>query len=126
MTPLIAPSILSADFARLVRRCLEKPAARRLQTAQDICNELKDLQDGIRTDGSLAQPKASRTGGSITEHQMTITTEHIRQLSTRIPRMIGDVMTYLDNQVKSDVLVLCLHGIGGDQSNFEEFQNLSL
>jgi serine/threonine protein kinase len=112
---------LPADFARLVRRCLEKSTARRLQTAQDICNELKDLQAGIRTGDSLAQSEASRTDGSITEHHMTITTEHIRKLSTRIPRMIGDVMTYLDNKVISDVLVLCLHGIGGDQRDFEEF-----
>jgi pimeloyl-ACP methyl ester carboxylesterase len=51
---------------------------------------------------------------------MTITTEHVRQLSTLVPRMVGDTMTYLDNERPSDVLIICLHGIGDDQRGFED------
>lgn len=51
---------------------------------------------------------------------MVITTEHVRRLSAKIPRMVGDSMTYLDNERDSDVLVVYLHGIGGDQVEFEE------
>jgi len=111
---------LPADFARLVRRCLEKSAVRRLQTAQDICNELKDLRYGIRTDDPLPQPAAPGMPGSPTECRFTITTEHVRQFSTPVSRMIGDAMPYLDNEVESDVLVVCQHGMGSDQRDFEE------
>jgi len=34
---------IPADFSRLVRRCLEKDAHRRVQTARDVHNELRDL-----------------------------------------------------------------------------------
>lgn len=34
---------LPADLARVVQRCLEKDPRRRVQTAQDVCNELQDL-----------------------------------------------------------------------------------
>lgn len=51
---------------------------------------------------------------------MAITTQHVRRLSVQIPSMVGDSMSYLDNQRDSDVFVACLHGIGADQSHFEE------
>ena len=51
---------------------------------------------------------------------MTITTEHVRKLSTQIPRMVGDSMTYLDNERRSDVLIICMPGIGADQREFED------
>jgi serine/threonine protein kinase len=35
---------LPADFARIVRRCLEKDARQRIQTARDVGNELGDLR----------------------------------------------------------------------------------
>jgi pimeloyl-ACP methyl ester carboxylesterase len=34
--------------------------------------------------------------------------------------MVGDYMYYLDNERKSDVLVACFHGIGADQTHFED------
>ncbi len=36
------------------------------------------------------------------------------------PRMIGDHLTYLDNESHSDVLVVHVHGFGGDQEVFRE------
>ena len=111
---------LPADLARVIRRCLEKKADRRMQTVRDVYNELEDIRAGIRKEDSDSFPVQSAEPGSPVERQMTITTEHVRQLSTRIPRMVGDAMTYLDNERRSDVLVICLHGIGADQRDFEE------
>jgi len=111
---------LPADLARVVRRCLEKDTERRIQTATDIRNELEDLREGIRADEPTESVGVLEISPSLAEHSMVITTEHVRRLSTKIPRMIGDSMTYLDNQRDSDVLVIYLHGIGGDQGEFEE------
>jgi serine/threonine protein kinase len=111
---------LPADLARVVRRCLEKKAERRMQTAADVRNELEDLQAGMYTDEPSRSVRISVNSQSPAEHRMVITTEHVRQLSTQIPRMIGDSMTYLDNERNSDVLVFFLHGIGGDQDQFGE------
>ena len=111
---------LPADLARVVRRCLEKRAERRIQTVRDIRNELEDIQTGIRTDERSRSARIPASSWSLAEHRMVITTEHVRRLSTQIPRMIGDSMTYLDNERDSDVLVVYLHGIGGDQDQYEE------
>jgi len=111
---------LPADLARVVRRCLEKNVDRRIQTATDIRNELEDLREGIRTDEPTHSVDLQKNTRSLAEHYMVITTRHVRQLSTQIPRMIGDSMTYLDNQHDSDVLVVYLHGIGHDQGQYDE------
>jgi len=111
---------LPADLARVIRRCLAKKAGRRLQTARDLCTELEDLQAGFRTKDPSSSPALTETPAALVENRMTITTEYVRQLSTRIPRMVGDALTYLDNEKSSEVLVVCLHGIGSDQRDFED------
>lgn len=112
---------LPADLARVIRRCLEKNSNRRIQTARDVCNELEDLRDGNNAKGLGPGPDPATYSGFLAEHHMTVTTDHVRQLSVSLPRMIGDSMTYLDNERDSDVLVICLHGIGNDQRAYEEF-----
>lgn len=109
---------LPGDLARVLRRCLEKRVDRRLQTVLDLRNELDDLRSGRRTKGSPSEPPPDAPG-PLTEGHMTITTEHVRSLSARIPRMVGDAMTYLDNNRSSDVLVTYVSGIGCDQRDFE-------
>lgn len=111
---------LPADLARVIRRCLEKKVDQRMQTARDIYNELEDIRAGIRTDEPTSSPALPEASGSPVERRMTITTEHVRKLSTQIPRMVGDSMTYLDNERRSDVLIICIHGIGADQREFED------
>jgi serine/threonine protein kinase len=110
---------LPPDLGRVVRRCLEKNAERRMQTALDLRNEFEDLRAGIRTDEPSQSDSASESSWSLAEHDMVITTEHVRRLSMHIPRMVGDSMSFLDNERDSDVLVVCLHGLGGDQTEFE-------
>jgi non-specific serine/threonine protein kinase len=50
---------LPDDFARLVRRCLEKNPDRRLQTARDLSNELRDLRNESRSRPVSSGPTAS-------------------------------------------------------------------
>jgi serine/threonine protein kinase len=52
---------LPADLARLVRRCLEKDPHRRVQTARDVSNELRDLAQQPST--TVLEP-VRLTGGS--------------------------------------------------------------
>ncbi len=55
------------------------------------------------------------------EHQFTLTERVCRKLdrATLDPRIIGDRLRYVDNQVESDVLVFFLHGLGLDHGDFE-------
>ncbi|MCK5378097.1 MAG: serine/threonine protein kinase, partial [Acidobacteria bacterium] len=69
---------LPADLARVIRRCLEKNAERRIQTATDIRNELEDLREGIRTDEPTPSVGIPETSQTLAEHHMVITTEHVR------------------------------------------------
>ncbi len=116
---------LPRDLARVIRRCLAKKVDDRMQTARDVFNELKDIKTGIRTEGLIASSARPENFESIDEHGMVITIKHVRELTTRIPRMVGESMTYLDNGRHSDVLLICLHGIGGDQNEFEDVLRIS-
>jgi serine/threonine protein kinase len=108
------------DVSRIVRRCLEKDPEYRIQTAKDVRNELLDLRRHRQENQRSEASKGGERVGSPVEHRFILTTNLVRQLSVRIPRMVGDAMTYLDNEVDSDTLVVYLHGIGRDQSEFAE------
>jgi len=102
------------ELAELVMRCLAKSPAERWQSAAEIARRL----DGIL---------ASAIAGS-TSRRHEVSTGHFR-LTERVclrlrresfdPRMIGDEIEYLDNGVRSDVLVCFLHPIGLDGADFE-------
>jgi serine/threonine-protein kinase len=107
--PGVAP-----ELADLVMRCLAKLPAERWQSAAEVARRL----DGIL---------ASSIAGS-TSRRHDLSTGHFR-LTERVclrlrresfdPRMIGDEIEYLDNGVRSDVLVCFLHPIGLDGGDFE-------
>jgi pimeloyl-ACP methyl ester carboxylesterase len=107
---------LPPDLQRIVRRCLEKDPERRFQTAQDVRNELEDIRLYPSRVESVGQAEQAARG--LVERRFKLTTNHLRGLSERIPRMIGDAMEYVDNEVKSDTLVVFLHGVGGDHRAF--------
>jgi eukaryotic-like serine/threonine-protein kinase len=44
---------LPSDLARIVRRCLEKDPRRRIQTARDLSNELRDMRPGTAHPAAL-------------------------------------------------------------------------
>ena len=105
-------------LAWFVRRCLAKDPDRRVQTMLDVRNELEELLHAL-DQGTLIESISAPRAGEPVERQFVLTAAHVRQLSTRIPRLIGFPMTYLDNQRESETLVVCLHGIGGDHRRFE-------
>jgi pimeloyl-ACP methyl ester carboxylesterase len=107
---------LPPDFLRLVRRCLRKDPRRRIQTVRDVHNELMDLEESLRH-GTPTTATAGTPRGSV-ERSFRLTADMVRGLAGRAPSMIGDEMTYLDNGVESDVLVVYLGGLGLDQAMF--------
>ena len=107
---------LPPDLARIVRRCLEKDPERRFQTAKDVRNELEDIRLYSPID---ERPRRSGDAeGGLVERRFLLTTDHVRGLSKAVPRMIGDGLDYVDNEVDSETLVVFLHGAGGDHRGF--------
>jgi pimeloyl-ACP methyl ester carboxylesterase len=73
-----------------------------------------------------ADPAApARSATTLIERVFTLTAGHVRQLAERNPRLVGYPVTYVDNQVQSDQLVVFLHGLGADGGQFENFLNAS-
>lgn len=96
--PAIPPRIAAA-----VMRCLEKRPADRWQSADEFRREMElDPSAG----GAAVTPMPATVAG-----HLPITEEICRRLDRAVfdPRMIGDRLSYLDNQVRSDVLVLLVH-----------------
>jgi serine/threonine protein kinase len=106
------------QLAWLVRRCLAKDPDRRVQTALDVRNDLEDLLQELERGGSEDGAGARKIVEPV-ERSLTLTAAHVRQLSVRNPRLIGLPMTYIDNHVESDTLVVFLHHVGGDHRIFE-------
>ena len=113
LAPLVPPSL-----ERIIRACLAKDPEQRWQNAHDLALEL-------RWPAQLAAAAATRPAGSLIEREFVLTAGHVRQLSERIPRLVGYPVTYVDNQVRSDDLVVFLHGLGADGGQFEQFLSAS-
>jgi serine/threonine protein kinase len=108
LAPLAPPSL-----DRVIRACLAKDPEQRWQNAHDLALALRwPPQVG---------PTASSPSSALIERQFVLTANHVRQLSERIPRLVGYPVTYVDNQVRSDDLVVFLHGLGADGGQFEQF-----
>ena len=106
------------QLAWLVRRCLAKIPDRRVQTSLDVRNELEDLLRELQL-GSSTDATAERKTAEPVERQFVLTAAHVRQLSVRNPRLIGYPLTYIDNGLESETLVVFCHGVGGDHRWFE-------
>jgi pimeloyl-ACP methyl ester carboxylesterase len=97
---------------RVVRACLAKDPDQRWQSAHD-------LAIALRWPAAEAAVAHETSAGTPVERQLVLTAAHVRQLSERNPRLVGYPLTYLDNQVDSDRLVVLLHGVGADDGRFE-------
>src|SRR6266480_4486678 len=66
-------------------------------------------------------PASVEIANQLAEHRFTLTERVCRKLNraTLDPRIIGDHLDYVENQVRSDVLVFFLHGLGLDHRDFE-------
>ena len=106
---------ISVRLANAVMKCLEKKAADRWQSSADLLAEIEAVGTEIKT------PVAVETANELTVHRFTLSERICRKLNraTLDPRVIGDHLSYVDNQVRSDVLVFFLHGLGLDHADFE-------
>jgi serine/threonine protein kinase len=109
--PAIPPRLASA-----IMKCLQKRPADRWQNAADLLAEVEAVAaEEARTPADTATPH------QLVELQFTLSERVCRKLNraTLDPRIIGDHLHYVDNQVRSDVLVFFLHGLGLDHGDFE-------
>jgi pimeloyl-ACP methyl ester carboxylesterase len=110
--PLTPPSL-----ERVIRACLAKDPDQRWQNAHDVALALRWPATEAAAPG--------RAAGALVEREFILTATHVRLLAERNPRLVGYPVTYVDNQVQSDNLVVFLHGLGADGGQFENFLNAS-
>jgi hypothetical protein len=98
---------------RWLERLLVRDAERRLRHPGDAWLLLDEAVRQVDED----ERAAAASAGSF-----RLTIEICRQLHRGhlVPEMLGDDVPYLDNRRDSDVLVVCLPGIGGDHEQFRE------
>jgi serine/threonine protein kinase len=114
---------------QVIGKSLEKDRNLRYQSASEMRADLqrvrRDAEPGKKASGEEREGSIASTGAKIAnqlvEHRFVITERVCRKLNraTLDPRVIGDHLHYLDNQVRSDVLVFFLPGLGLDQREFD-------
>ena len=112
----LAP-LAPAGLDRIVRACLTKDPEQRWQSARDLALALRWP--------AAEAAAAGRASGLLREREFVLTAGHVRQLAERNPRLVGYPVTFVDNQVQSDHLVLFLHGLGADGGQFDVFLQAS-
>jgi serine/threonine protein kinase len=117
----ILPDNIPPGVGRLLRRCLRRDPARRLRHIGDARLELEEAAEEPAFAGSGDGPGfiPAETGS---ERTWPLTTDVCRHLNreTLDSSIIGDDLSYLDNDRPSDVLVVYVPGLGFGHRTFEE------
>ncbi|NNG16082.1 MAG: serine/threonine protein kinase [Gemmatimonadales bacterium] len=105
---------------QVVMKCLEKNPADRWQRAEDMLPLLEQVLAATAPALTDAVAGAERRN-PLVDATFVLREEVCRRFSRERldPRMIGDRLHYLDNQVESGVLVCYLHGMCRDQRAYE-------
>ena len=117
-----APSVRHARtdcpvaVSSLIARCMEKSPSQRPQSAVELAAELATAT------APSADVRQSSPRHRVVERTFRLTERVCRYLdrASLDPRVIGDDLHYLDNQVNSDVLVCWVPGTGQDQEAHRE------
>jgi serine/threonine protein kinase len=106
-----------SELDQVVMTCLAKRPADRWQTAADLLARLEALSDAAR---GHRTPRDTRVN-DIHERTYRLSEGVCRKLTraTLDPRMIGDAIQFLDNEVESDVLVCYVHPTSLDHWYFK-------
>jgi serine/threonine protein kinase len=129
----VAPVRLNPDLSpkleEIVIKALEKDRTLRYQNAVDLRTDLQRLRRDLESrktspgdEGEESNVSANpEIANHLIEHRFVLTERICRKLNraTLNPRIIGDHLRYVDNQVRSDVLVFFLHALGLDYRDFE-------
>jgi pimeloyl-ACP methyl ester carboxylesterase len=107
-----------AALDELVLRALEKRPADRWQTAEEMLSRLQSVVTPV--------PGTRVTRAQPVQKAFRLTENVCRRLDRAVldPRIIGSDMQFLDNEVRSDTLVVLIHGTGQDASVFRDLMSL--
>ena len=111
-TPLAVSDLrpeLPTEVGRIIRRCLEKDPARRMQTALDLRNELEDLKsDSISTPALRSRPARPEPAHEIVErYRATCDPVHLEALFERYTHLaLGVSLRYLRNREDAEDAVM--------------------
>jgi len=116
-----------AELDRIVRKCLRKDREERYQSTLDLLVDLRSLKRELAATsdsshvGAQESELRNQAANTLVESAFVLSERVCRKLNrtTLDPHIIGDHLCYADNQVRSDVLVTFLHGLGSDHHGFE-------